>query len=310
MSESEYPQAKSILEHIETRERELADQAEQLRARIEELSRQLGELDAESENLRITRKTLLTLPPPDVADAVGHQHGLGDAGERVQPGRVGLAPFAERGQLGVHGGVAGGLVPVVDACEDPLHVGETRGPARPGRVVVEEHQILRPGHRVRGGGQHGRGQVADVLATFGGGAGQHETAHEGRFVQGQDLGDEPTERVAEQVDLRQPERADEVDDVRRGLGDVVAWRAGRTAHPGVVDGDDFAAFGERVEQRRIPVVEVAPETLQQKQRCCVGVRVAEAAVGVVDAVGCGDRQVRRTDACGHGAFLVTSDNNR
>ncbi|MBX9394580.1 hypothetical protein K4749_13450 [Streptomyces sp. TRM72054] len=64
---SEYPQVKAILEHIETREPELADQAGQFRARIEELTRQLGELDAESENLRITRKTLLTLPLPSPA---------------------------------------------------------------------------------------------------------------------------------------------------------------------------------------------------------------------------------------------------
>jgi lysophospholipase L1-like esterase len=64
---SENPQVKAILEHIETREHELADQAEQFRARIEELTRQLGELDAESENLRITRKTLLTLPLPPPA---------------------------------------------------------------------------------------------------------------------------------------------------------------------------------------------------------------------------------------------------
>jgi hypothetical protein len=64
---SENPQVKAILKHIETRERELSDQAGQFRARIEELTRQLGELDAESENLRITRKTLLTLtlPSPD-----------------------------------------------------------------------------------------------------------------------------------------------------------------------------------------------------------------------------------------------------
>ncbi|WP_329375607.1 hypothetical protein [Streptomyces sp. NBC_01483] len=64
---SENPQVKAILEHIETREHELADQAGQFRARIEELTRQLGELDAESENLRITRKTLLTLPLPPPA---------------------------------------------------------------------------------------------------------------------------------------------------------------------------------------------------------------------------------------------------
>ncbi|MCX4641453.1 MULTISPECIES: hypothetical protein [unclassified Streptomyces] len=64
---SDNPQVKAILEHIENRERELADQAGQLRDRIEELTRQLGEIDAESENLRITRKTLLTLPLPSPA---------------------------------------------------------------------------------------------------------------------------------------------------------------------------------------------------------------------------------------------------
>jgi hypothetical protein len=69
---SENPQVKAILEHIETRERELADQSGQFRARIEELTRQLSELDAESENLRITRKTLLTLPLPSPATGPDH----------------------------------------------------------------------------------------------------------------------------------------------------------------------------------------------------------------------------------------------
>jgi hypothetical protein len=89
---SENPQVKAILEHIETRERELADQAGQFRDRIEELTRQLGELDAESENLRITRKTLLALPlpspaigpdRPDIPDHPAYQQiltALADAG--------------------------------------------------------------------------------------------------------------------------------------------------------------------------------------------------------------------------------------
>ncbi|MFF1744546.1 hypothetical protein [Streptomyces mirabilis] len=93
---SENPQVKAILEHIETRERELADQAGQFRARIEELTRQLGELDAESENLRITRKTLLTLPlpspatgpdRPDVPDHPAYQQiltALADAGRPMR----------------------------------------------------------------------------------------------------------------------------------------------------------------------------------------------------------------------------------
>jgi hypothetical protein len=93
---SENPQVKAILEHIETRERELADQAGQFRARIEELTRQLGELDAESEDLRITRKTLLTLTPPspdtgpdrpDIPDHPAYQQiltALADAGRPLR----------------------------------------------------------------------------------------------------------------------------------------------------------------------------------------------------------------------------------
>jgi hypothetical protein len=93
---SENPQVKAILEHIETRERELVGQAEQLRTSIEELTRQLGELDAESENLRITRKTLLTLPlplpaaepeRPDIPDHPAYQQiltALADAGRPMR----------------------------------------------------------------------------------------------------------------------------------------------------------------------------------------------------------------------------------
>lgn len=87
---------KAILEHVETRERELADQAGQLRDRIEELTRQLGEIDAEGENLRIARKTLLTLPLPspatepelpDVPDLPAYQQilpSLADAGRAMR----------------------------------------------------------------------------------------------------------------------------------------------------------------------------------------------------------------------------------
>ncbi|MFD4567470.1 hypothetical protein [Streptomyces sp. NPDC058475] len=93
---SENPQVKAVLEQIQTRERELADQAEQFRARIEELTRQLGELDTESENLRITRKTLLTLPlpspatapdRPDIPDHPAYQQiltALADAGRPIR----------------------------------------------------------------------------------------------------------------------------------------------------------------------------------------------------------------------------------
>ncbi|WP_328965626.1 hypothetical protein [Streptomyces virginiae] len=74
---SENPQVKTILEHIETRERELAYQARQFRARIEELTALIGEIDAESENLRITRKILLTLPVPSHATEPEHPDNPG-----------------------------------------------------------------------------------------------------------------------------------------------------------------------------------------------------------------------------------------
>ncbi|WP_030795320.1 hypothetical protein [Streptomyces sp. NRRL S-920] len=65
---SENPQVKAVLEYVKTRERELTDQAAGLRVRIEELTAQLGEFEAESENLRVTRRTLLALPAPVPAD--------------------------------------------------------------------------------------------------------------------------------------------------------------------------------------------------------------------------------------------------
>ncbi|MBT2511099.1 hypothetical protein J7I98_35825 [Streptomyces sp. ISL-98] len=55
-----------FLDQIDTRERELAGQAEQVRARIEELTARLSELDTEIHELRITRKTL-TAPADDLA---------------------------------------------------------------------------------------------------------------------------------------------------------------------------------------------------------------------------------------------------
>ncbi|WP_433549173.1 hypothetical protein ACQPZG_32005 [Streptomyces sp. CA-294286] len=84
------------MDHIKARERELVEQAGQLRDWIEELTRQLGEIDTESENLRITRKTLLTLTPPapanepdrpDIPDHPAYQQiltALADAGRPMR----------------------------------------------------------------------------------------------------------------------------------------------------------------------------------------------------------------------------------
>lgn len=64
---TENPQIRAVLEYVEARERDLVEQAGQIRCRIEELTTRLGELGAECENLRITRKTLLAIPAPEPA---------------------------------------------------------------------------------------------------------------------------------------------------------------------------------------------------------------------------------------------------
>jgi hypothetical protein len=53
-----------VLARLEEREREIAAQAEAVRARITELTALLAEFDQAAEEIRITRKTLLELPEP------------------------------------------------------------------------------------------------------------------------------------------------------------------------------------------------------------------------------------------------------
>ncbi|MDQ0772994.1 hypothetical protein QF026_001460 [Streptomyces aurantiacus] len=62
---SDTPQISAALAYVEARERELDKEAGQLRSRIEDLTAHLGGIDAESENPRTTRKTLLAIPRPD-----------------------------------------------------------------------------------------------------------------------------------------------------------------------------------------------------------------------------------------------------
>ncbi|WP_030978356.1 hypothetical protein [Streptomyces sp. NRRL S-1824] len=61
---SEIPQVEAVLAYVEVREKEVAEQAGRLRDQIAELTAHLREFDTESENLQITRKTLLSLPTP------------------------------------------------------------------------------------------------------------------------------------------------------------------------------------------------------------------------------------------------------
>ncbi|MEU1163364.1 hypothetical protein ABZ372_22915 [Streptomyces sp. NPDC005921] len=62
------PQVQAVLAHIEARESEVAERAGRLRGQIAELTTRLGEFDAESENLQITRKTFHSLRAPAPVD--------------------------------------------------------------------------------------------------------------------------------------------------------------------------------------------------------------------------------------------------
>ncbi|WP_053724571.1 hypothetical protein [Streptomyces sp. WM6378] len=90
---SDSPQIGDVLAYVDARERELGKQAGQLRSSIEELTARLGELDAESENLCVTRKTLLAIrrlepveetPCLDVPDHPAYQQILTDAGRPMR----------------------------------------------------------------------------------------------------------------------------------------------------------------------------------------------------------------------------------
>jgi hypothetical protein len=89
-------------------------------------------------------------------------------------------------------------------------------------------------------------------------------------------------RMGQQVDGAETEGVEERRGVAGGLLDRVGGGAGGGGDTGVVEQDDFALKGERVGQRRVVVVEVAHEVLDEDQGDAVG--GTEAAVGEANAV--------------------------
>ncbi|MEN8655466.1 hypothetical protein ABCR94_34040 [Streptomyces sp. 21So2-11] len=69
---SDIPQVEAVLAYVEARENEVCEQAGRLRDQIAELTAHLREFDTESENLQITRKTLLNIPAPAPVDDPPH----------------------------------------------------------------------------------------------------------------------------------------------------------------------------------------------------------------------------------------------
>ena len=98
------------------------------------------------------------------------------------------------------------------------------------------------------------------------GAGDDQPPDQVRILQGDLLRDTAAEGEAEQVDVVVTECADK----RRGVsghgGDRVRDLAAGAADPAVVEGDDVALLGDRVDHAGVPVVQDRREVVQKHER--------------------------------------------
>jgi hypothetical protein len=115
--------------------------------------------------------------------------------------------------------------------------------------------------------------------------GEHEAPRQVGADERDLLCDEAADREPEQVHLLEAHRLDEGDRAVSHRLDRVGRDAGGAAHADVVERGDASLRCEIVDERGVPVVEVAAEVLQQHERHLAG---AELAVGVLDPVLCRD----------------------
>jgi hypothetical protein len=110
---------------------------------------------------------------------------------------------------------------------------------------------------------------------------QHEALQQVGADESDLLRDEAPDREAEQVDPLKLHRLEEGDRVVRHCFDGPRRRAGRGSDADVVERDHSSIRSERVDERGVPVVEVAAEVLQEDQW---HLTFAEVAVRVLDRV--------------------------
>jgi hypothetical protein len=134
------------------------------------------------------------------------------------------------------------------------------------------------------------------------GAGEDELSHQVGVLQDEVLGDHPAHGEGEDVDPVEAECADEGVGVVGHRLNAVGNLASRCADAAVVERDDVMVLGDRVEDARIPVVQVRGQVDEEDHRDPA--RRPELAVGVGHAacsdsagrclrVGRGDRARRR-----------------
>ena len=103
------------------------------------------------------------------------------------------------------------------------------------------------------------GDLVDVLPAGRAGPGEDQLADEIRVLGHECLGDHAAEGEGEDVDLVEAERADEGVGVVGHRLDAVGNLAGGGADAAVVERDDVVLPGDRVDDARVPVVQVRRE---------------------------------------------------
>ena len=233
---------------------------------------------------------------------------MADGLEVVVAARGGRAPFRGGRCVGGDRGLGDRGVAVLGSRPDALEEAATRGLALP-RWREEDrqpHQILRVidrGEQWRGV----RGELTHALAAARTCADEDQSPDELGSIDGDLLGDISAHREAEQIDVLEAESVDQRGGVPGHLGDGLRRGAGAQSDAGVVGEDHLTVGGEVIGDRRVVVVEVAHEVLQQHDRRAD--RVAEAPVGETDSVGVdelGRRGVVRVRLAVHGWLLDRS----
>jgi hypothetical protein len=200
---------------------------------------------------------------------------------------IGDPPGAYRVVLRLTGRPRGGLVAVFSP---GVHALERFGArlAAGGRRGEEHAQVgLRAGDRGADRADDFRCPPVHAGRALRSGGGQYQPADDGRADQRGLLRDKTADGKAQEIHLAVAHGGDECDGVASHRLDGVRGGTGGAAHPGVVERHDPPARRQRVDQRRVPIVQVPAEVLKQDQRHPTLARAC-ITVGIVDAVGSAD----------------------
>ena len=200
---------------------------------------------------------------------------------RGRPSGAVPTPATARYCASLASSVTPGVAPLL-APEDPAEgrlAGALAG-RRGGVEDIEQRPRRRAGHCSTRRSATSCAQATHAGGALGTGPGEDQPAHHVGSAEGDRLRDEPAERETEQVDLIQPHRVDECDGVLGHLLHGARRGAGGCPDADIVEQDHVAFGRDRIDQCRIPVVDVTTEVLQEDQRARPRPNAAEAAIGV------------------------------